>query len=208
VSERHERREAFRASEPVHVVMRCAKRVGSLRRRHLYHAIRKATAAMLKRDDCRIVHASVQGTHLHLVVEASDRMSLARGMQAFQISAAQHINRALSRRSRTMVRGTVFTDRYHAVVLRKPRQVRNALSYVLNNWRRHGEHARGEATAWQIDRYSSAIGFDGWKERQGRPFVPPEDHEPLVVRDAKVWLLTTGWRMHGLISIDEVPGSV
>ena len=199
-------REEFRAGEPIHVVLRCAKRVGSLRRLHLYAAVRRATLAVSKRTDCRIVHVSLQGSHLHLIVEASDRLALARGMQAFQISAAQQINRQLSRRTRAKVRGTVFLDRYHAVVLRKPRQVRNALAYVLNNWRRHGEHEVGEARGWQIDRFSSALGFDGWKERQHRPFVPPDDYEPLAVRAAKTWLLTTGWRRHGLISVLEVPG--
>ena len=206
-SERHGRREAFRSSEPVHVVMRCAQRVGSLRRGHLYHAIRRATATVAKRGTCRIVHASIQGNHLHLIVEAHDRLCLARGMQAFQISAAQHINRALSRRLKREIRGQVFTDRYHVVVLRSPRQVRNALVYVINNWRRHGEHRRDHARTWQVDRYASAASFDGWKEREGRPFEPPGWYQPLVTRPAKGWLLAIGWRLHGLIGLTEMPAA-
>ena len=208
VSEAHRRREAFRASEPVHVVLRCAGRVGSLRRWHLYQAIRWATFAAAKDDRCRIVHASVQRNHLHLIVEAKDRMALARGMQAFQISAAQHLNRQLSRRLKRKVRGTVFPDRYHAVVLRNPRQVRNALAYVLNNWKHHGEHARGRARTWRMDPFSSAVYFNGWKEREGLPFSPPTPagYEGLLVWFPKSWLLTTGWRSHGLISLAEIPG--
>jgi hypothetical protein len=36
--------------------------------------------------------------------------------------------------------GKVFHERYHARHLRSPRQVRNVLVYVLNNWRKHDEH--------------------------------------------------------------------
>ena len=206
-SEPHRKRERVRASEPVHVVMRCAKHVGSLRRDHLYAALRRATAAVHEREDCRIVHVSIQGSHLHLVVEARDQIALARGMQAFQISAAQHLNRAVSKQTGEKVRGKVFVDRYHAVVLRSPRQVRNTLAYVLNNWRHHGEHLRGAARGWRMDRYSSAVSFDGWRELDGKPFVAPlpDGDERLPVRTAKTWLLRTGWRTHGLISLAEIP---
>ena len=36
--------------------------------------------------------------------------------------------------------GKVFPDRYHAQIIRTPRQARHALAYVLNNWRKHGEN--------------------------------------------------------------------
>ncbi|HEY4240533.1 MAG TPA: hypothetical protein VGM88_11995 [Kofleriaceae bacterium] len=74
-------------------------------------------------------------------------------MQGFQISAAKHINRVLSRS------GRVFGDRYHAHVLKTPRETRNAVVYVLNNWRKHG--VRGDD---EIDAYSSAESFGGWRE--------------------------------------------
>ena len=166
-----------------------------------------ATVMMAKHDDCRIIHASIQGNHLHLIVEAKDRTRLARGMQAFQISAAQRINRAISKRTGVRRIGRVFSDRYHATILTSPRQVRNTLAYVLNNWRRHGEDQRRVARAWKIDPFSSGAFFDGWKEREDQRFVPPlpETYRPLVVWFARSWLLTTGWRRHGLISLGEVP---
>ena len=206
-SERHKRRPAVRASQPVHVVLRCEPAVGSLRMRDLYHAIRWATVAMAKRDDCRIIHASIQGSHVHLIVEAKDRLRLARGIQAFQISAAQRINRAISKRTGVRRTGRVFVDRYHATILTSPRQVRHALAYVLNNWRRHGEDRRGLARTWTMDPFSSGVLFDGWKERERERFIPPlpETYRPLVVWFARSWLLTTGWRRHGLISVAEVP---
>ncbi|MGH3848285.1 MAG: hypothetical protein ACRDRT_01000, partial [Pseudonocardiaceae bacterium] len=57
--------------------------------------------------------------------------------------------------------GSVFADRYHARILRTPREVRNALVYTLQNARKHG--------AWSApkpDVYSSGAAFDGWKPSQ------------------------------------------
>ena len=56
----------------------------------------RGDARHYRREDCRIVHLSIQGNHVHLLVEAENRMALARGMQAFEISAAKHINAAVS----------------------------------------------------------------------------------------------------------------
>jgi hypothetical protein len=136
---------------------------------------------------------------LHLVVEAAHKTALASGMQSFLISAARMINRALGQR------GAVFADRYHATVLTSPRQVRNCLSYVLNNWRHHREdRVRG----WAIDPFSSGVAFGGWKELDGRAFGfrPPPSYAALIVWLPKTWLLSTGWRRHGRIGAFEEPG--
>ena len=58
----------------------------------------------------------------------------------------------------------MFQDRYHPEVLTTPRQVRNTLAYVMNNWRRHGEDRGPVSKTWKIDPYSSAATFGGWKE--------------------------------------------
>lgn len=132
-SERHQRREPLRATEPVHVTVRVVRDVGRLRTRKLYRAIQWATLAAARRARIRIIHLSIQHNHLHLLVEARDERALARGMQGFQISAAKHINAALIATDGTRRRGRVFADRYHAHILRTPREVRHALVYVMNN---------------------------------------------------------------------------
>ncbi len=115
------------------------------------------------------------------------------------IAATRHINAALGRQ------GTVFATRYHAVQLRTPRQVRNALAYVLNNWRRHGEDRKGLAQQRaHVDPYSSGVLFDGWLEEPR--FTMPGRYEPLPVSGARSWLMTVGWRRHPLIGLREVPG--
>ena len=206
----HKRRPPLSRHCPVHVVLRTVAAVGSLRRRHAYHAIRAATVVTGLRDDFRIVHLSIQRTHLHLIVEASHRRALARGLQGFQISAAKHLNRALSRSEPgARRRGTVFPDRYHAEVLRSPRQARHALNYVLNNWRKHTEDRAPKLAGWTIDWFSSGWSFPDWAEYGDDPLLwpAPPTYEPLFVRRPQTWLLRTGWKRHGLISYREVPSS-
>ena len=208
-AELHVVRPRLRASEPVHVIMRAHRDVGSLRTHDVFRAIREATRVSFRRESgFRIVHSSIQRSHIHMIVEASDRMVLARGMQGFGISAARHINDALGERTGKKRSGTVFADRYHAVILRTPTQVRNTISYVLNNWHHHGEDRQPLRQPWKIDPYSTALAFDGWKEREDRGtlFRIPEGYDGLLVWRPKTWLLRVGWRKRGLISIDEVPG--
>jgi REP element-mobilizing transposase RayT len=178
----------------VHVVLRAREGVPRLRRRKVFEAVRRAFRVIAARAAFPIVHLSLQHNHLHLLVEADDRQSLSRGMQSFTISLARRINRACGRR------GKLFAHRYHATAIRSPRQARNALAYVLNNWRHHRED-RGCRAA--LDRFSSAIAFDGWIT--STRFAVPADYTPLPVAAAETWLLTTGWRRRPRISWLEVP---
>jgi REP-associated tyrosine transposase len=208
--ERHERRPVHDARHPVHVVLRAVTAVGNLRRRRVYQAIREATRVAARRADFRIVHLSIQRTHVHLLVEAKTKAALASGMQGFQISAAKHLNAAISKgRPGPRRRGAVFPDRYHAVVIDSPRQARHALSYVINNWRKHAED-RGEVTRrWDVDWYSSGAMFPDWKEQGTNGFArcrPPE-LAPMVVGAPRTWLLREGWKRHGAISCREVPSA-
>src|SRR6185369_15080056 len=91
---------------PVHVALRVVDAIKSLRKRHMYKAVREATIAIACRelhDDpenaFRIIHISIQRNHIHLIVETQNKTALSRGMQAFQISAAKHLNRAVSLKS-------------------------------------------------------------------------------------------------------------
>jgi len=206
-SEAHKRRPYLQASHPVHVTARVAPDV-KLRTRDLYHAIRYATYAAALRDRFRIVHMSIQRDHVHLIVEASDRMRLARGMQSFEISAAKHINRSISERRGKRRRGTVFPDRYHARILNSPILVRNAIRYVLNNWRHHRQDRNALARSWLVDPFSSGISFRGWRELESRLWMwqPPPGYEPLWVWRPKTWLLSRGWERAGAISVRDVPG--
>ena len=198
----HVARPTIKASHALHVTIRAMSGLPSLRQRDAYAAIRVASAAAAKQQAFRIAHLSIQHDHLHLIVEADDQGALARGMQSFQISAARQLNKRLARR------GRVFDDRYHLVVIRSPRQMRNVLAYLLGNWRRHRAD-RGFAPGWLIDPYASGFAFAGWKElRQGMPLWPASVTPSwLIVKPPASWMLRSGWeRGGGAISVFEVPG--
>jgi len=95
----------------------------------------------------RVVYYSIQGAHIHLIVEADDNDALARGMQGLTIRLARRLN-ALGRRS-----GKVFADRYHAHVLRTRAEAANALRYVARNY---VHHARENLPISFVDPCSSA----------------------------------------------------
>jgi REP element-mobilizing transposase RayT len=102
-----------------------------LRKRAVMEELRQALRAAGLRGSFRLVHYSVQGNHLHLVVEADDRIALSRGMQGLAIRVARAINRATGRK------GKVFADHYFARELRTPAEVRRAIRYVLDNHLHH-----------------------------------------------------------------------
>jgi REP element-mobilizing transposase RayT len=178
----------------VHVTLRLLEAMPSLRQEPVFGVLCDALAAGADRLGMRVVEYSAQGDHLHLIAEARDSQSLRKGMQGLSIRIAKAINRLMNRK------GKVFADRYHVRVLRTPREVRNALLYVLNNGQRHAV-AAGRRPPEGVDPYSSGPWFDGWRE--------PMDHRtvPRVSVPARTWLLRTGWRRHGLLGIGELPGA-
>ena len=186
----------MRIGTPVHVTLRLTSEVGTLRRFKVVASLRRAFFRGCEKDGFRIVHFSIQRHHIHLVCEADTAEALARGIQGFAISAARRLNRRIHRH------GRVFSDRYHADGVRSPRHMRNVLCYVLQNARRHREVL--DVRYGGIDPFSSAWYFDGWADEGWRDGVVPSAHGPPVVA-GESWLLTTGWRRHGLIHPTEVP---
>jgi REP element-mobilizing transposase RayT len=204
----HTERPFLHPRYPVHVTLRVIGAVGNLRRRCVYQAVREATLTTALREDFRIVHLSIQRTHVHLIVEAHDKAALARGMQGFQISAAQHLYAASSKgKPGPRRRGAVFPDRYRAQIITSPRQARHALAYCLNNWRRHQEDQRAPMSRWALDWFSSAAMFPGWAEYGDEAFLwrGPPTYAPLIVYQPRTWLLREGWKKAGTISCHEVP---
>jgi len=179
----HRVRPEHRKANPVHVTLRA--RVSELRDFPVFDAVEAALAKGSKAF-FRVCEYSIQRNHIHLIVEADGTVSLCRGMQGLVARLAKAINRAMHRK------GSVFADHYYAHALRTPTEVRNALVYVLNNWKKHLPGAnRG------VDGCSSGRWFDGWENER------PDGDRPLPV--ATQWLLTQGWRKRGLIHTRETP---
>ena len=187
----------------MHVTIRAVRTLPSLRSEVAWTAARRALEKAREKAQMRagarfqVVHFSVQKDHVHLIVEAVDKRALASGMAGLEVRIARAVNGRLGRR------GRVWADRYHRHDLRSPREVRNALRYVLSNVRKH---TRVSGDAAFADPWSSAATFDGWSERVERLVAPRGDTEPWEPVAPRTWLLGKGWRRHGLISPRERPG--
>lgn len=199
----HVSRARFARSLPAHATLRLRSGLPSLRTIRIVREIERTFAAGCTRPGFRLVHYSLQGNHAHLIVEACDRDALGRGMMAVGARLARAVNRIAKRT------GPVLADRYHVRLLRTPKEVRVALRYVLLNARRHAGrlHAKLARAVWP-DPASSGRWFDGWKRGvtvtiDQTPAGPPG---PSAVARARTWLLTVGWRSHGLLDPADVPG--
>jgi hypothetical protein len=132
-----------------------------------------------------------------MIVEASHKQALSRGMQSFAIRAARALNNEWGSCDE------VFLERYHASQITTARYARHALAYVLNNWRRHREDfANGREIAAHLDPYSSGVSFDGWTMK----FGTHPNYNPLPVSPPKTRLLCDDWKPFGLIDPHECPG--
>ncbi|HEY6907919.1 MAG TPA: transposase [Myxococcales bacterium] len=170
----HLRRPDFASRHPVHVTMRLQHGIGYLRSYRRAKAVEEALRDARERFAVRIIHYSIQGNHLHLIVEAEDQAALSRGIQGLAIRLAKRLN-ALARR-----RGGVFADRYHSHPLKTPREAKHAVRYVLTNYRHHAlEHL---PLGWTDPLASARFLQD--RPSQDAPVVPPS-----------VWLLRVGWRL-------------
>jgi putative transposase len=185
----HRARPRHATGHPVHVTMRARSGLLSLRSPCFYSAVVGALT-VASREMFRVVHFSVQSDHLHLIVEAHDKDTLARGLLGLTIRLARKINRTLDRS------GPVWGDRYHARALPSPREVRNAIVYVLFNFKKHRPADRR-----RLDPCSTARWFDGFRE------PVPSVREPPPAAAPRTWLLRVGWRRRGLIDLDEAPAS-
>jgi REP element-mobilizing transposase RayT len=171
------------------VTIRVRSGLPSLRKKREFALIRSRLALAAERFGVRLVEYSVQSNHAHLIVEAADERALSRAMKGVLVRIARGLNRLL-RRS-----GPVLDDHYHARALKTPREVRNALVYVLQNARKHGVRMNG------ADPCSSGVSFDGWTAMS---------HAALAklaapIARARSWLLSVGWRKHGRIALNERP---
>ena len=161
----HKARPHFEKPGVAHVTLRVAPHVWSLRSKRCYGAIERCLVAARGRLGLRVVHFSVLGNHLHLVVEAEGSRALSRGMQGLNIRVAKAVNRVMK------ASGGVFADHYHARLLATPTEVVNAIAYVLDN---HLHHYGGKA------------GRD--------PFSSAGPGDPAALAAPTGWLLRWGWK--------------
>ena len=167
----HLARSQVNGREPLHVGLRVRRGVPNLRWPRVFAEVKRAfEATAAQRDDFRVTHYSVQGNHVHLVVEADSSSALSRGMQALTIRIAKALNKLASRT------GKVFADRFWSRVLKSPREVRHVIAYVLGNARKHAERMGLWITLPPVDACAAGPGQDR-----------------LSLSEPRTWLLRVGW---------------
>ncbi len=178
----HLRRPAVDRSHPHHVTIRMRRGTWNLRSQRAFLHVVKALTTANDRRTIRIVHYSVQGNHLHLLVEADDRRAMSNGLRALLISLARRLNKMMG------VTGSRYADRFHERALTSPSAVRTALRYVLTNAAKHHGHEL-------VDPFSSGPWFTHWPVGTKSPRWTPCDDPPTVTPES--WLLRAGWRRAG-----------
>src|SRR5438105_3653425 len=160
---------------PIHITLKVRDEVGDLRTEKRFRQIRGAFYAACDHLGMRLLQFSVQGNHIHLVVEAVDHKQLGKAMQGLAIRLAKGINRASGHH------GTVFADRYHAHLLKTPAEVRNAVHYVLYNRQKHQRRRGLQTHPWDLDEFSSASGEACW-------YVGDGGEAAMVIVEPCTWL--------------------
>ena len=189
-------RASHAAYHPALVTVKLRQHLPRLRSKKERDALLVHFARGKDRFGFRLLHFAILNDHLHFVVEAAHRTALSRGLQGLLIRLARGLNKLWGRK------GKVFADRYHDRALKSPREVRNALVYVLGNGKKHAAQGRMIAKFVGPDRYTSAAWFDGFVEEL--EVIGLENH-PLPVTRARTWLAGVGWRRLGKIGFGEMP---
>jgi len=182
----HGTRAVVRRHEPQLITLRRGDGLPSLRLREAWEVIVGCFRQARGRHGFNVTQYSVQDSHLHLIAEvapdvADPTEAIRKGLQGLMVRLARQLNKLWGRK------GTFWGDRYHAVALTSPRQVRNALRYVLLNAVKH----RSWNVAHGLDPLSTSKAFDGW--RALAPAYAPEDYG---CAQACSWLLQVGWRRY------------
>ena len=160
----HASRPRFSRATPVHVTLRMRDHVWNLRSRRSIRRIRSCFEKARGRFGGRLVEFSVQGNHLHLILEADCDAALSRALQGLCIRIAKALNKMMGRA------GKVFGDHYHARLLRSPTALVRAIAYVLGNAAHH-------------------LGVRGTD-----PYASRAPHAQASLAAPRSWLLREGWR--------------
>lgn len=165
---RHIARDEIKRNTVLHLTIKIQKNKTGLRNKNvlkvLHGAIKKARLIGL-----RIIHYTLEYDHVHLMVEADNNLVIGRGMQSFGIAFSKGINRIKE------TKGQVFKTRYHFRKLNSPKEVRNALHYIIGNSTKH----RSALSA--LNPFNSLLAFNETNSVLGLSLI--EDDNVLKIRN-------------------------
>lgn len=191
----HMKRPQLSLRTPLHVTLRLRGGMPNLRNQAVFKEFKKSIKES-KKFGFYVIHFSIQSNHIHLFAEAKGNKSLAKGMRSLTIRFAKAFKRLNGDK---VIEGPIFRGRYHLHILRTPKEVKNALEYVLLNLSKH------EKFIEYMDSFSSAKIFKGWKNLLGKRFTSlikfdaefykGESEYDLsnILSPAQSWLGSVGW---------------
>jgi len=188
----HAARPRITSAIPAHVTIKLRRGLWNLRTTKPFAMVLDQIRAASS-EKLRITHYSVQHDHLHLIVEAQHARALSTGIQGLSVRIAYHINRLMRRT------GSVMKDRFHARLLRTPREVKNALVYLINNGRKHLEQIGRNVLLRWLDPCASVAALGEWCPN----LVLQDAAAPPVVK-AQSWVLRLGFTKAGHIRLPEI----
>ncbi len=118
----HSQREKITSRTPLHINF---KYNAYVRTPKMMDIISRAIHNCAKHD-FNVTHFSLQSNHIHLIAETKNNSTLTTGMRSLTVTLVRGLNK-----------GSIQLERYHLHVLKTPREVRNALDYVLHNDIKH-----------------------------------------------------------------------
>jgi REP element-mobilizing transposase RayT len=174
----HARRPELSGREAIHVTLRFLEHVYNLRTRRCFEIVSAALLAVCNQLDFRVVAFSLQGNHLHMLIEAACASALSKGVRRLAVRIARGLNLLMGRH------GPVF-ERFHARRLTTPRDVRTTLAYILRNTTKHAAQVGRPLPPGYRDPYTA--GYFG-----AHAILPPGTE--CLVAPPETWLLQEGWR--------------
>src|SRR5262249_46155825 len=133
----------------VHVTVRMAQHVWNLRSRRSLNVLTTALYRGADRFGMKVVQASVQGNHCHLLVEADRTASLTRGMKGLGVRIAKGLNRLMGRRAQPPAPPSP------AHTPNPPREARTPAPYIRHNPRHHMEPLGARFSPTWVDPFTS-----------------------------------------------------
>jgi putative transposase len=117
----HRARPPHDPKQPLHGSIRRAKGLPSLRTARVFETLLRCASEYAEGKDFRVLHLGADADRVHVIVEASSRVALRRGMQGLAIRLARNVNLVLARQ------GELWDDRFLHHPLATARAMREAL---------------------------------------------------------------------------------
>jgi len=127
----HRKRERFNSELPVHCTWRILPNICNMRSNNIFEVVLSALLGGAEQRGFRLLEFTVQGVHIHCLVEAANHEALSRGCQSLGIRMAKAINKCMERT------GPLFEQRFHSRVLHSRAEVLNVRGYIRNNRLHH-----------------------------------------------------------------------